>query len=111
VIPFEGGLSAIKLTTATYWRPSGENIHRQKEATDQDAWGVRPDPEYAVLLTDEELRKVVDDRRRRDYGPLSQATELPDTGANNEGFFDPQLDKAIEAISQQVRRKDESTGT
>jgi carboxyl-terminal processing protease len=37
-----GERSALKLTTASYWRPSGKNIHRFPESTDSDDWGVRP---------------------------------------------------------------------
>lgn len=52
VLPLEEGRSALKLTTARYYRPSGQNIHRAPEATEEQAWGVRPDPELAVKLTD-----------------------------------------------------------
>ncbi len=39
----EGGdRSALKLTTASYWRPSGKNIHRFPDSKDSDDWGVRP---------------------------------------------------------------------
>ncbi|MHB1426325.1 MAG: S41 family peptidase [Gemmataceae bacterium] len=34
--------SALKLTTASYWRPSGKNIHRFPDSKDSDDWGVRP---------------------------------------------------------------------
>jgi carboxyl-terminal processing protease len=36
------GNSALKLTTASYWRPSGKNIHRFPDSKDTDDWGVRP---------------------------------------------------------------------
>lgn len=42
VIKMEGGASALKLTTASYWRPNGKNIHRFPDAKDSDEWGVRP---------------------------------------------------------------------
>jgi carboxyl-terminal processing protease len=39
----EGGdRGALKLTTASYWRPSGQNIHRFPDSKDTDDWGVRP---------------------------------------------------------------------
>jgi carboxyl-terminal processing protease len=46
----EGGQpSALKLTTASYWRPSGKNIHRFPDSKDSDDWGVRPnDSGYKV---------------------------------------------------------------
>ena len=30
LIPLEGGRSVLKLTTASYWRPSNQNIHRRR---------------------------------------------------------------------------------
>jgi carboxyl-terminal processing protease len=42
VIRMEAGTSALKLTTASYWRPSGKNIHRFPDAKDTDEWGVKP---------------------------------------------------------------------
>ena len=43
VIELEGGKSALKLTTASYHRPSGKNIHRFPDAKETDEWGVMPD--------------------------------------------------------------------
>ena len=42
-IELENGQSALKLTTASYHRPSGKNIHRFPDAKDSDEWGVMPD--------------------------------------------------------------------
>jgi carboxyl-terminal processing protease len=66
IIPLEGGASALKLTMATYWRPSGQNIHRHKNDDESDQWGVRPDPGYEVLLETEEFQQMVTNRRKRD---------------------------------------------
>jgi C-terminal processing protease CtpA/Prc len=33
----------IKLTTGTFHRPSGKNLHRFPDSKDSDDWGVRPD--------------------------------------------------------------------
>ena len=40
LIPVESGHSLLKLTAASYWRPSGKNIHRTPNAKDTDPWGV-----------------------------------------------------------------------
>ena len=40
VIELEGGRSALKLTTASYQRPNGKNIHRFPDAKETDEWGV-----------------------------------------------------------------------
>ena len=44
IIDLDGGNSVLKLTVASYYRPSGENIHRFKNAKTTDKWGVSPDP-------------------------------------------------------------------
>ena len=73
VIELENGKSALKLTTATYWRPSGKNIHRHTDDKDTDDWGVRPDSGLVVDLTIEEMRKLIEQRRKRDVIPNSKA--------------------------------------
>ena len=42
--------SALKLTTASYWRPSGKNIHRFPDSKETDTWGVSPN-DSGFLLT------------------------------------------------------------
>jgi carboxyl-terminal processing protease len=66
VIPMEGGASALKLTTAKYLRPSGENIHRANDAPETAQWGVSPDEGLAVPLADETLETLYRLRRQRD---------------------------------------------
>lgn len=66
VVELEGGKSALKLTTASYQRPSGKNIHRFPDAKESDEWGVLPDPGYAMKLEDAELRQLIAARRNRD---------------------------------------------
>jgi len=66
VIPLEHDQSALKLTTASYVRPSGKNIHRFPDAEEDEEWGVAPDDGYALRLTDEQMIALVTDRRQRD---------------------------------------------
>jgi len=66
VIPLEHDHSALKLTTASYVRPSGKNIHRFPDAEEDEDWGVAPDDGYALKLTDAQMIALVTDRRRRD---------------------------------------------
>ena len=56
----------MKLTTASYRRPSGKNIHRFPDAKDSDEWGVMPDKGYDVKLNAHEMERLIDDRRERD---------------------------------------------
>jgi carboxyl-terminal processing protease len=79
VIELEQGKSALKLTTASYHRPSGKNIHRFEGAKETDEWGVSPDEGYEVKLSKEEMRAYLDYRRKRDViGKEDGDTESPD---------------------------------
>ena len=66
ILPLEDGNSVLKLTTQTYWRPSGKNIHRAKDAKERDEWGVSPNPGLVVKLNDEEYETWAISRRDRD---------------------------------------------
>ena len=55
VIELENGRSALKLTTASYKRPNGKNIHRFPDAKETDEWGVMPDAGFEVKMSDEEM--------------------------------------------------------
>jgi carboxyl-terminal processing protease len=54
-----GNWGALKLTTASYWRPSGRNIHRHKGAAATDAWGVMPDEGFDVAGEADQLAQAV----------------------------------------------------
>ncbi|MEM7786017.1 MAG: S41 family peptidase, partial [Planctomycetota bacterium] len=55
VIPLQRGQSAIKITTASYWRPSGKNIDREDEESQKTKiWGVQPSSGFEVDLTENE---------------------------------------------------------
>ena len=72
VIELEGGRSALKLTTASYLRPSGKNIHRFPDAKESDEWGVVPNEGFEVKLRQSELRDLVASRRLRDILPVHE---------------------------------------
>jgi len=68
VIPMQRGESALKLTTRSYWRPSGKEIDRYSElAKATKVWGVQPDKGFNVVLTEEE---VFDNLRHRSIRDL-----------------------------------------
>ncbi len=77
IVRLEGGKSALRLTIARYFRPSGKNIHKIKDAKDTDDWGVRPDPGLEVNLSSEEYEKWVMARRQRDIMTYSGAAQEP----------------------------------
>jgi carboxyl-terminal processing protease len=74
VVPLENGHSAIRLTVGSYHRPSGQEIHKWKDAKESDPWGVRPDPGLEVLLTNHQSELVVAARRKRDLLAWSELT-------------------------------------
>jgi carboxyl-terminal processing protease len=97
VIPLEGGESALKLTMASYWRPSGRNIHRISTATEDDEWGVRPTRANDVPLEGEALTRMLQSRRQRDV--IHPAGEAPAAGGSVERN-DPQLQRAIDVLRE-----------
>jgi carboxyl-terminal processing protease len=96
----EGGRSLLKLTTASYWRPSGQDIHRHHDAKDQENWGVQPDPGFEVKLSEQETEDLI---RRRHSGDIVNAhppAEADPVDATRESVSasDPQLQKGLEAL-------------
>jgi carboxyl-terminal processing protease len=94
VIELEGGASALKLTTASYHRPSGKNIHRFPNAKDTDDWGVLPDEGFKVEFNNKQLRDYLDYRRDRDV--------LGQDGPPDAKFEDTQLTKALEFLRKEL---------
>lgn len=66
VIQLEGGKSALRLTTSSYWRPSDKDIHRSKTDKETDDWGVMPDDGFEVKLTEKEFEQAVEARAAKD---------------------------------------------
>ena len=100
IIELEGGDSALKLTTATYWRPNGKNIHRatrEYSERDEQDWGVRPTPGLEVILTDEQLRRLWEARRTRDIVRKPKGASAEETKSNS-AEADPQLQSAIKHL-------------
>ena len=72
IIDLEDGKSVLKLTVATYQRPSGKNIHRFKNAKDSDEWGVSPNPGMEVKLTTSQYASWLLARRDRDLATVGK---------------------------------------
>jgi carboxyl-terminal processing protease len=113
VILMEGGTSALKLTTASYWRPSGRNIHRFPDAKEKDEWGVKPNEGYEVKLTDEERIEYFKWRQKRDIvrrpgpeAPKDPASDIKeDETKKKEPFRDRVLDKAVDYIKGELKKE------
>lgn len=97
IIDLPGNEGAIKVTTASYWRPSGRNINRGKNAGEQEEWGVRPDPGYEVKVEGEALARLV--RWRYERGMSRPAAKSPAAPSALPTQVDPQLAKAVEYLN------------
>lgn len=121
VIELEGGKSILKLTTASYLRPSGHNIHRDENAKETDEWGVKPDPGYDVVLEQAERYQLEVHRHDRDI-VVSHAPAKTEADAAKEAkpadskpadskpadskspFVDRQLQKAVEYLTSELAK-------
>ena len=108
IIEMEGHTSALKLTTASYWRPSGKNIHRFPESKDTEEWGVKPNPGFEIELKDEERLDYFRDRRERDTVRGKDATKpAPSKDSKDEKekkpFVDRTLEKALEYLRTEIK--------
>ncbi|HEV3138384.1 MAG TPA: S41 family peptidase, partial [Pirellulales bacterium] len=107
VIPLENGNSLLKLTIASYWRPSGKNIHRLESSKATDEWGVKPDPEGEVPLDEKQSAAWQDKRRQRDvpasaHAPLAAAPTGAPLPADSPLEFDAQLERAVKIMKEKL---------
>lgn len=100
VLPFEGGTSNLKLTTAGYYSPNGRNIHRGEGAAEADEWGVKPEDAFLVQTSTEEDEMLMADMRRR--GVLKTHNDLPTT-KNPASWCDEQLEKGLGVLESALK--------
>ena len=82
----DGGLSTLKLTTASYWTPSERRIHRSskhggetREGADEDAeWGVLPTDGYEVVLDNDGIGDLIRHFEKLDFAAIDGADATPD---------------------------------
>ena len=71
IIPIQHNRSLLKLTTASYWRPSDRQIDRLYPiAQEEKDWGVQPDAGFAIEMSDEELILNLQQRDSRNLSGL-----------------------------------------
>lgn len=91
--PFEDG--ELKLTTASFWRPSGKNLNRSSTSGKEDAeWGVTPDKGFLIKLSRKERDELEDHLHRLEV--VRPKEPAPD-------FKDRQLDTALQYLRDQIR--------
>ncbi len=113
VIELETGKSALKLTTASYQRPNGHNIHRFPEDDENDEWGVKPNDGYEIKLSERDLRQLVEYRRKRDIlaaKPRSAQSAAASDGSSKEKPGDEKKNEAGESKEQQSEKKEADPG-
>ncbi len=106
IIEMESNSSGLKLTTASYWRPSGKNIHRFPDSKDTDEWGVRPDKGFEIPMDDAERLAYHNYRLDRDVvpgrkAPVSRAKAEP---AKDKPYVDAALEKALEYLRNETKK-------
>ncbi|WP_182868644.1 S41 family peptidase [Rhodopirellula sp. JC639] len=77
IMPLQYGRSALRLTVARYFRPNNKNIHRTADATEEDDWGVTPDPGFVIPMEPDAIAKL-DARWREASFPMLVGIEPPD---------------------------------
>lgn len=100
LLPLESGKSLLKLTWASFWRPSGANIHHAVGVPDDAKWGVSPDTGYESKLPPEEYKTYRAYREKRDgFGNIDDKDSVdPDTAAKVAGYVDKPLQLAVEYL-------------
>ncbi|MHB1157758.1 MAG: S41 family peptidase [Phycisphaerales bacterium] len=93
IIPLDKGAGGIKLTTALYYMPNGQNIHRLPNA---ERWGVDPTDGFYVPMTFDQQKKMVEVRRDNNIHLPADGKVSPEW--INEHLADPQLAAAMKSM-------------
>ena len=110
VIPIRRGESALKLTTASYWRPSGKSIDRFDEISKQTkVWGIQPDPGFEIEMEEEQLFENMRQRNLRDLRGLmtDEESEL----ISRIRVYEPPADEASDSQDSQDSTTQPATDT
>jgi C-terminal processing protease CtpA/Prc len=86
--------AGLKLTSGTFLRPSGKNLHRFPDSRSGDDWGVRPDAKAECRQSPELNRQLKEWWMLQTLRPgtSNEALPLDDPGA------DPQRETARQAL-------------
>lgn len=90
--------TALKLTTDTYWRPSGKNMHRHPDAKETEDWGVKPDAGFEIVMKDEERLDYLRWKRNKDIIRKDKPKEP------EKPFTDRALAKAVEHLKAELKK-------
>src|SRR5205807_1431546 len=90
--------TALKLTTDTYWRPSGENMHRYPDSKESDSWGVKPNSGFEIPMKDDERLEYLRYKRAKDIVGKAKGKEP------EKPFTDRALDRAVEYLKTELAK-------
>ncbi len=99
ITTLSSGPGAIQLTTNEYQRPSGTSLNRLSTSTESDAWGVRPDSNFAFSPTRKQLEDWITWRQDRDRS--GQSSAVLDPGGLLPRHADPVLGRALTLFDAQ----------
>ena len=107
LLPLESGKSLLKLTWASFWRPSGANIQHSTDPAAHSKWGVSPDSGYESKLTPEEHKTYLAYREHRDGfdGTEQEAGTDQETKAKLVAFEDKPLQLAVKYLNRKLAEK------
>lgn len=94
---------SFKLTSGTFIRPSGKNLHRNPESRPRDEWGVRPDVDCRV--SPELGRKLRDEWLLWSLRPVDDSERL----ALDDPTYDTQKIDALKVLRQCVADTDRAS--
>jgi C-terminal peptidase prc len=93
---FDGG--EVKLTTASFWRPSGKNLNKASTSgKDEDEWGVTPDK--VLKLSHKERDDLAEFQRNAEVIARKERSAR----AAKPDFKDRQLEAALEYLRGQIK--------
>ena len=104
ITTLSSGPGAIRLTTNEYQRPSGTSLNRSSTSSESDAWGVRPDSNFAFSPTRKQLEDWITWRQDRDRVRSGQPNTSFDPGGLLPRHVDPVLGRALTLFDTQKQR-------
>jgi carboxyl-terminal processing protease len=101
ILPFLPTGGALKLTTATFWRPSGRNLNKAStKGRPEDEWGVLPNKGFVLDLPTKELNDLFDFHRDQE---IIHRPDRRNGDPSKAEFRDRQLDLALQYLRGQIR--------
>ena len=95
----------LKLTTATFWRPSNRNLNKSStKGRDEDEWGVTPNEGFDIKLSVKDLNDLQDAQRD------TEIIRRPgDKNAEAKEFKDRQMEAALDYLRNQIKLASKAT--